>query len=34
MSPDPTAVELQLINFLDVITVVTETKQNQKIQIR
>lgn len=25
---DPTAVELQLINFLDVITSVTETKQN------
>ena len=28
MSPDPTAVELQLINILDVITSVTETKQN------
>lgn len=28
MSLDPTAVELQLINFLDVITSVTETKQN------
>lgn len=28
MSPDPTAVELQLINILDVITNVTETKQN------
>ena len=28
MFPDPTAVELQLINFLYVITRVTETKQN------
>ena len=28
MFPDPTAVELQLVNFLYVITSVTETKQN------